>query len=91
MKSEPERLLEKHAPLVHSDMQRVTSHTQRKNGDWIINTILLEGHEVPFRYKRKQQYKNLTGARVNVTYYAATHTVAGIVMEVMNVVRILRS
>lgn len=88
MKSEPEKLLKKHQALIHSDMMKVTSHVQREAGDWFINTIMLEGYDVPFKYKRKQRYKNLKGQRVNLTYYAETQTVAGIQMEVMNVVRI---
>ena len=54
MKPEPEKLLEKHNQLVHSDMLKVTSHVQRNDGDWILNTIMVEGYDVPFRYKRKQ-------------------------------------
>jgi hypothetical protein len=33
-------------------------------------------------------YKNIKGQRVNLTYYPTTESVAGIEMEVMNVVRI---
>jgi hypothetical protein len=36
-------------------------------------------------------YRSLKGARVNLTYYADVNTVAGIRVEVMRVVRILRS
>ena len=67
---------------------KITSHVQRKSGDWIINTLMLEGYDVPFKYKRQQEYKNLKGQRVNLTYYPATETVAGFEMEVMNVVRV---
>ena len=49
---------------------------------------MIEGYEVPFRYKRKQKYNNISGQRVNLTYYAATEAVAGLDFEVMNVVRI---
>ncbi len=91
MQSDPEKLLKQHAKLVHSDMLKVTSHVQRNEGDWIINTLLIDGYEVPFNYKRKRQYKNLTGQRVNLTYYPAIKTVAGIEFEVMNVVRIKAS
>jgi hypothetical protein len=90
-KSEPERLLQRHGELVHSEMQKVVSHVQRTSGDWVLNTIMLDGYDVPFQYKRKQKYKNLKGARVNLTYYASTRVVAGMSMEVMNVVRIKRS
>ncbi|RDH89396.1 MAG: hypothetical protein DIZ77_02435 [endosymbiont of Seepiophila jonesi] len=88
MQSEPEKLLKRHPKLVHSDMLRVVSHVQRDEGDWIINTLMLEGHEVPFSYKRKRRYKNIAGQRVNLTYYPGTKAVAGIEFEVMNVVRI---
>ena len=91
MKPDPEQLVARHAALVHSDMRKVASHVQRRSGEWIVNTLMLEGHDVPFRYKRKKMYRNLKGARVNLTYYAATQQVGGIEMEVMNVVRIRRS
>ncbi|HEC28697.1 MAG TPA: hypothetical protein ENI65_03805 [Gammaproteobacteria bacterium] len=82
------KLLKKHAELVHSEMMKVTSHVQREIDDWNINTIMIEGCDVPFKYKRKKKYKNLKGARVNLTYYPACETVAGIEIEVMNIVRI---
>ncbi|WP_455210980.1 hypothetical protein [Kaarinaea lacus] len=88
MKSEPKKLLEKHNKLVHSEMLKVTSHVQRNAGDWIINTLMVEGYEVPFKFKRQRTYKNLKGARVNLTYYPDVEVVAGIEFEVMNVVRI---
>jgi hypothetical protein len=69
-------------------MQKVVSHVQRNTRDWIINTIMIEGYEVPFRFKRKQPYKNVEGRRVNLTYYPAKENVAGMELEVMNVVRI---
>jgi len=88
MKSEPEKLLKKHQQLTHSETLKVTSHVQRKTDDWIINTIMIEGCEAPFRYKRKRPYKNITGQRVNLTYYPGVETVAGLEFEVMIVVRI---
>ena len=91
MKSEPEKLLQRHAELVHSDMQKVLSHVQRKSGEWIINTLMIAGCEVPFRYKRKRLYKSLEGAPVNLTYYPVTEVVAGIEVEIMNVVRVRRA
>ena len=86
--SEPEKLIKKHEKLTHSDMLKVTSHVQREAGKWIINTLMVEGCDVPFRYKRQEQYKNLKGQRVNLTYYPTKELVAGIEMEIMNVVRI---
>ena len=88
MKSEPESLLKKHHKLVHSDMMKVTSHVQRGGGEWIINTLMIEGHDVAFKYKRKKRYKSLQGQRVNLTYYPDSEIVAGINIEIMTVVRI---
>lgn len=88
MNSDPDRLVKKHQKLTHSDMKKVTSHQQRNDGDWIINTIMIEGCDVPFRYKRKVPYKDITGQRVNLTYYPSVEKVAGIDFDVMNVVRI---
>ncbi len=88
MKSPVKKLLDKHQRLTHSDMMKVESHVQRESDEWVINTLMLEGYTVPFKYKRKKRYKNLQGQRVNLTYYACVESVAGIDMEVMNVVRI---
>jgi len=91
MKSDPEALIKKHAQLVHSDMQKVVSHVQRDDGDWTLNTLMIEGCDVAFKYRRKQQYKSLQGQRVNLTYYPTNETVAGFNIEIMKVVRIKRS
>jgi len=82
------KLLKKHEKLTHSDMMKVTSHVQREQGEWFLNTLMVEGHEVPFKYKRKKRYKNLNGQRVNLTYYPVTENVAGFELEVMKVVRV---
>lgn len=88
MKTDPEKLVKKHHKLVHSDMMKVTSHVQREAGEWILNTLMVEGCDVPFKYKRKKLYKNLKGQRVNLTYYPDVEIVAGLEFEIMNVVRI---
>jgi len=88
MKSDADKLLKKHEKLVHSEMQKVESHVQRKAGDWIINTLMIEGCSVPFKFKRKNPYKNLKGQRVNLTYYSDTENVAGFDIEIMTVVRV---
>ncbi len=88
MKTDANKLTRKHHQLIHSDMQKVRSHVQRDIGDWILNTLMIEGCDTPFKFKRKQAYKDVTGRHVNLTYYPSTETVAGIDMEVMNVVRI---
>jgi len=88
MKSPVKKLLKTHEKLNQSDMMKVTSHVQRESGDWIINTLMVEECDVPFKYKRKKMYKNLQGQRVNLTYYPDIENIAGMEMEVMNVVRI---
>ena len=59
MKSEPEKLISRHKVLVHSEMLKVNSHVQRVAGEWIINTLMVEGCEVPFKYKRKRKYNQI--------------------------------
>jgi hypothetical protein len=88
MQSDPEKLLKRHEKLIHSDMLTVVSHIQREEGDWLVNTLMIRGYDVPFSYKRKDKYKNLTGQRVNLTYYPDVRMVAGIEFEIMKVVRI---
>ena len=83
-----DKVLQKHEKLVHSDMLKVVSHVQRDEGEWIVNTLTVEGYDVPFSYKRKKRYKSLVGQRVNLTYYPDVRVVAGIDFEVMKVVRI---
>ena len=95
MKSPVDKLLKTHQKLVHTENQKVISHVQRDikidGVDWSLNTVMIDGYDVPFKFKRKQAYKNLKGSRVNLTYYRTVENVAGIEMEVMNVVRIKKS
>lgn len=91
MKSQAEKLLQKHSQLTHSEMVKVTSHVQRNQDDWVLNTVMIEECDVPFKYKRKNQYKNLKGQRVNLTYYPGTESVAGMELDIMKVVRIKRA
>ncbi len=91
MKSDVNKLLKKNAQLNHLDAAKVVSHVQRDSGDWVINTLMLDGYDVPFKYSRKKRYKSLQGGQVNLTYYAQTESVAGIEIETMKVVRIRRS
>ena len=88
MQSDAKKLVKKHQELTHSEMVKVVSHVQREKDDWVLNTVLIEGCEVPFKYKRKKQYKSLQGSRVNITYYPGVEVVAGMDFEIMNVVRI---
>lgn len=84
-------LLNKHPALTHSENCRVVSHVQRQDDDWIRHTLMIEGVDVPFVFKRKKAYRSLRGARVNMTYYPQCDVVAGIEFEFMKVVRIKRS
>ncbi|WP_062058089.1 hypothetical protein [Cellvibrio sp. OA-2007] len=90
MQSDPKKLVEKNQNLNHSELLKVVSHIQREQGDWILHTLMIEGCEVPFKFKRKGKYLSLKGARVNITYYPEQETVAGMNFEVMKVVRIKR-
>ena len=85
------KLLKKHDQLNQLDGVKVVSHVQRNTDDWVLNTIMLEGYDVPFQYGRKKTYRSLEGARVNLTYYAEAKLVAGVSFEAMTVVRIRRS
>jgi len=91
MKSTVDKLLDKHKVLIQSDFRKVVSHVQRDEGEWLVNTLMIEGCDASFKYKRKKAYKNLTGQRVNLTYYVYYEKVAGIEMEIMKVVRLKRS
>lgn len=91
MPKEVKKLLAKHRELTHSEFKTVISHQQRKADDWIVNTLMIEGCDTPFRYKRQKRYRDLTGARVDLTYYPTTEAVVGMEIDVMNVVRIKRS
>ena len=91
MKSDVNKLLKKNAQLNHLNDAKVISHVQRDSGDWVKNTLMLEGYDVPFKYSRKKKYRSLQGGQVNLTYYAQTEEVAGIEFESMKVVRIRRS
>jgi hypothetical protein len=89
--SDVKKLLKKHQKLNQLDMVKVMSHAQRDIDDWVLNTIMLDGYDVPFRYRRRTVYKSLKGARVNLTYYPETQSIGGVNFEVMNVVRIRQS
>lgn len=82
------KLTQRHPKLVHTEGIKVISHVQREVDDWQLNTLMLEGVDVPFKYKRKKRYKNLTSNMVNITYYPENEKVAGFDIEIMKIVRI---
>lgn len=85
------QLLANNPQLVHSTNRKVLSHVQRQEDDWYVNTLMLTDCDAPFVYRRKKPYQSLRGARVNVTYYPETRSVAGVDFEQMKVVRLKRS
>ncbi|MBJ7556477.1 hypothetical protein [Marinomonas spartinae] len=91
MQSDPKNLLQQNDKLVHSDALKVKSHVQRPQEDWVLHTLMIEGYDVPFRFKRQGKYRTLRGSRVNLTYYPTQEVVAGISMEIMKVVRVKRT
>jgi hypothetical protein len=90
MKSDVDKLLQKNDQLNHLELVKVVSHVQREveEDDWVINTLMLEGYDVPFKYRRKKKYRSLQGAPVNLTYYPQIEQIAGLDIEVMKVVRV---
>ncbi|WP_163930824.1 hypothetical protein [Paraferrimonas sp. SM1919] len=91
MQKQVKKLLQKHSKLTHSENMKVVSHSQRPLGEWVVQTLMIEGIDVPFKYKRTKKYQSLQGARVNLTYYPAIEVVAGFEIEIMKVVRIKRA
>lgn len=81
-------LTDKHQALVHSEQKTVISHVQREVDEWFLNTIMIKGVDVPFKYRRKKLYKSLQNQQVNITYYPTNETVAGFEIEIMKIVRI---
>lgn len=78
----------RHPTLTHTENIKVISHVQRESDDWQLNILMLDGVDVPFKYKRKKRYKSLKGNRVNITYYPDNEKIAGFDVEIMKVVRI---
>lgn len=89
MQTDPEKLINSHEKLTHSDELKVVSHTQREKDGWFLNSLMIEGCDIPFKYKRQKKYKTLSkGQRVNLTYYPEQEVVAGLEFDFMKVVRI---
>lgn len=87
-KTDAKALTDKHKELIHSEQQTVVSHVQREVDEWFLNTIMIKGVDVPFKYRRKKLYKSLNKQQVNITYYPANELVAGFEIEIMKIVRI---
>lgn len=87
-KTDAKSLTNKHQALTHSEAQTVISHVQREVDEWYLNTIMVKGVDVPFKYRRKKLYKSLQNQQVNITYYPSSEVVAGFEIEIMKIVRI---
>lgn len=87
-KTDAKALTDKHQALVHSEQKTVISHVQREVDEWFLNTIMIKGVDVPFKYRRKKLYKSLQNQQVNITYYPTNEAVAGFEIEIMKIVRI---
>lgn len=88
---ESKKLSNKHPELTLSTDKKVTSHVQREDGEWFINTLMIEGTDTPFQYKRKKRYKSLKGCLVNLTYYPEIKKVGPLEFETMKVVSVKRA
>ncbi|NRA85558.1 MAG: hypothetical protein HRU22_17815 [Gammaproteobacteria bacterium] len=90
-KAPVDKLLEKHPNLTHSLDMKVISHVQREKNEWFVNTLMVDNHQVPFKFTRKKRYRDLTGALVNLTYYPTSEVIAAFEIEYMKVVRIKKA
>ena len=88
LKSDANKLLKNNHELNQLEVKKVINHVQREEDGWVLNSIMLDGYDVPFKYRRKKLYRNLKGARVNLTYYPKMESVSGLEFEYMKVVRI---
>ena len=91
MTADSRKLVKKHPALTLSEDLKVSSHVQREKAEWIENTLMIEGYDVPFKYKRKRRYKSLKGARVNLSYYPQTQHIGSLEFEYMKVISVKRS
>ncbi|WP_028865958.1 hypothetical protein [Psychromonas aquimarina] len=88
MKSPVEIMQQKHRQLLHCKLMQVTSHVQRFNGECMLNTLMMDGYDCPFKYCREYKYRNLKGKRVDLSYYPAVEVIAGFEVDIMKVVQI---
>lgn len=88
MKPSVEIMSQKRNQLVHCELMQVNSHVQRFNGECMLNTLMMNGFDCPFKYCRKYKYRNLTGKQVELSYYPAIEVIAGFEVDIMKVVQI---
>lgn len=88
MKDSAEITLQQDNQLVHCQLMQVTSHVQRFNGECILNTLMVDGYNCPFKYCRKYKYQSLTGKQVDLAYYPTVEVIAGLEVDIMKVVQV---
>jgi hypothetical protein len=88
MKSSVETMLQKQCQLIHCELMEVTSHVQRFNGECMLNTLMIDGYDCPFKYCRKNKYQNLKGKQVDLSCYPSIEVIAGFEIDIMKVVHI---
>ncbi len=91
VRADRKALHQKQPQLLEALEQKVVSHTQRNEPDWVVHTLMLEGCDSPFQFRRPRGYRSLVGARVNLSYYIETQELAGEAFQIMRVVRVRRS
>ncbi|MFT6987667.1 MAG: hypothetical protein ACJAT7_003525 [Psychromonas sp.] len=88
MNSPVKSILQKHNQLIHCELMQVASHVQRFNGECMLNTLMMDGFDCPFKYCRKSKYRNLKGKQVDISYYPTIEVIADFEVEIMKVVQI---
>ena len=88
MKPSVETMLQKPKQLVHCELMQVNSHVQRFNGECMLNTLMMDGYDYPFKYCRDLKYQNLEGKQVELSYYPTIELIAGFEVDIMKVVQI---
>lgn len=59
MKSSLDKMLANHNKLIHTEGVKITSHTQREVEEWVQHTVMIEGCDVPFKFKRPKNFDAL--------------------------------
>jgi len=78
MRTDAKKLVETHNNLNHSQLVKVASHIQRKQGEWILHTLMVEGcdatlevkscgfYSLRTRYRSAQVCYSLFKIRINI-------------------------
>lgn len=69
-------------------LMQVASHVQRFNGESMINTLMIDGYDCPFKYGRNNKSRNLKGKQVDLSCYPSIEVIADFEINIMKVVQI---